>query len=197
LDAGGHEIAKTHPQVEIVQALQKAALCIIGEVGQMVAVDFLHGAAGHLHDLVPYIPFIGGAISLFQGGEDGGVVFFTHLPQIRLPRTPHRAGVRNVKDVFQAGFPTPVFSYDRNTLGTGFHPAAHCAIPQLHAGTGGGIGPLGINQELFIKGIFVNAGGRRQILHPAVGVPRDDLGSLVSQLGYFLQFACHRVSPCP
>ncbi len=129
MDAGGHKAAKTLPQIEIVQPLQKAALCIIGEVGQMVAVDFLHGAAGHLHDLVPHVPFIDGAIPLFQSGEDSGVVFLAHPPQVRLPRPSHRAGVRNVKDIFQAGLSPSVFSDDRDALGTRLQPAAHGAVP--------------------------------------------------------------------
>ncbi len=129
MDAGGQEIAKAHLQIEVVQIFQEAVPRIIGEVGQVVAVDFIHSAAGHLHDLAPHIPIGGGAVSLFQGGEDGGVVFLAHPPQVRLPRPPHRAGVRNVKDVFQAGLSPPVLSDDRYALGTGLHPAAHGAVP--------------------------------------------------------------------
>ncbi len=65
LDAGGQEIAKAYLQIEAVQFFQEAVPRIIGEVGQMVAVDFIHGAAGHLHDLAPHIPSGGGAVPLF------------------------------------------------------------------------------------------------------------------------------------
>ncbi len=163
MDAGGQEIAETHLQIEVVQIFQEAVPRIIGEVGQMVAVDFIHSAAGHLHDLAPHIPIGGGAVPLFQSGEDGGVMLLAHLPQVRLPRPTHRAGVRNVKDVFQAGLPPPVFSYDRYALGTGLHPAAHSAVPQLHAGTGGSVRALDVDQELFIKGVFLKMLSRRNV----------------------------------
>jgi len=157
----------------------------------VVTVDIFHGAAGHLHEPSSHVPLGGGAVPLSQGGEDCGVVLLPYLPQVRLPRTAHRSGVRDVKDIFQAWLSPPVLSYDRYALGTGLYPPAHGAVPQLHAGTGSCIRALGVDQELLVKGVFVEPGGRVQIAHPAIGVPRDGLGGLVCQLGYLLQFACH------
>ena len=192
LDAGGHKAAEAHLQIQFVQFLQKTVLRIIGQIAQTVAVDLIHSSAGQFHDLVPYLPVGGGAIPLFQGSEDGGVVFLPHLPQVWLPRPAHRAGVRIVVDILQTGLAPPVLSDDCDALGTGLDPAAHGAVPQFHAGAGGGVRALGVDQELFIKRVLIEPGGRVQIPHPAVSVPRDGLGGLVGQRGYFLQFIRHR-----
>lgn len=95
----------------------------------MVTVDLIHSMTGQLHDLVPYIPSGGGAIPLFQGGENSGVVFLPHLPQIRLPRPTHGAGVRIVIDILQTRLAPLVLSDDRDARGAGLDPAAHGAIP--------------------------------------------------------------------
>ena len=192
LDAGGQKAAETHLQIQFIQFLQQTVLGVIGKVAQTVTVDLIHSMAGQLHDLVPYISLGGGAVPLFQGGEDGGVVFLPHLPQVRLPCPAHRAGVPIVIDILQTGLAAPVFSDDRDTFGTGLDPAAHGAVPQFHAGAGGGVRALGIDQELFIKRVLIEPGGRVQVPHPAVSVPRDGLGGLVRQLRYFLQFIRHR-----
>jgi len=157
----------------------------------MVTADLFHSAAGRLHDLASYGPIGDGTIAPFQRGADSGVMFLPHLPQVRLTRPAHRAGIRNVKDIFQAGLASPVFSDERDAFGPGLHPAAHSTVPQLHAGARGGIRALGVDQELVIERIFVDFAGRRQILHPAAGVPRDGLGGLAGQFGYPLQFCCH------
>jgi len=155
LDAGGHKAAKAHLQIQFVQFLQQTVPGIIGEVAQTVTVDLIHGAAGQFHDLIPYISLGGGAIPLFQSGEDGGVVFLPHLPQVRLPCPAHRAGVPIVIDILQTRLATPVFSDDCDALGTGLDPAAHGAVPQFHGGAGGGVRALGIDQKLFIKWVLI------------------------------------------
>ena len=52
-----------------------------------------------------------------------------------------------------------------------------------------------ISLSPFTEYIFVEPGGCVQVPHPAVSVPRDGLGSLVCQLGYFVQFIRHRLPP--
>ena len=195
LDARGQKAAETHLQIQIVQFLQKTVLCVIGQITQTVTIDLIHGMDGHIHKLVANVPARIGAIPFSQGGEDGRVVFLPHLPQVRFPRPTHRAGVPIVVDILQIRLTPPVLSDDCDALGTGLHPAPHGIVPQLHAGAGGGVGPLGVDQELFVKGIFVEPGGRVQVPHPAVCVLRDGLGGLVCQLGYFLQFIRHRLPP--
>jgi len=129
LDAGSHKAAKAHLQIQIVQFFQQAVPGVIGEVAQTVAVDFIHSANGHLHDLVANVPASIRAIPFSQSGEDGAVVFLPHLPQIWLTRPPHRAGVRIVENIFQTGLAPPVLADQGDALGTGPHPAAHSPVP--------------------------------------------------------------------
>ena len=51
LNAGGQEVPKAHFQIEVVQFFQQTAPCIIGEVGQMVAVVVFDGTADLFHDV--------------------------------------------------------------------------------------------------------------------------------------------------
>ncbi len=155
LDAGGQKAAEAHLQIQIVQFLQQTVPGVIGEVAQPLTVDLIHSVDGHIHKLVANIPARIGAIPFSQGGEDGRVVFLPHLPQVRLPCPTHSAGVRVVIDILQTGLAPLVFSDDCDALGTGLDPAAHGAIPQFHAGAGGGVRALGVDQELFIKWVLL------------------------------------------
>ena len=154
LDAGGHKPAETHLQIQIVQFFQQAVPGVIGEVPQPLTVHLIHSMDGHIHQLVTNVPARIGAIPFSQGGEDGLVVFLPHLPQVRLTRPPHRAGVRIVENIFQAGPAPPVLADQGDALGAGFHPAAHGPVPQFHAGAGSGVRALGVDQKLLIKRVF-------------------------------------------
>jgi hypothetical protein len=186
LNAGGQKAAEAHLQIQIIQFLQQTVLGVIGKVAQTVTVDLIHSMAGQLHELISYISLGSGAVPLFQGGEDGGVVFLPHLPQVWLPCPVHRAGVPIVIDILQTGLAAPVFSDDCDTFGTGLDPPAHGAVPQFHAGAGGGVRALSIDQELFIKRVLVDSGARVQIPFPAVYAVCDGMGGLVCQIRYIL-----------
>jgi len=79
------------------------------------------------------------------------------LPQI--PQVGHFApldgtGIGHIKNIFQAGTAAALVDQG-NPFGVGFHPPPHRIIPQLHAGAGGGVRALGVDQELVSKGIFL------------------------------------------
>lgn len=154
LDAGGEHITEAHLQIEVVQLLQQTVLHVIGQIGEAVPVDLVHRPRRQLHKLFANVPVLGGAVPPLQRLQYGGVVVLAHLPQVGRFSPLHRAGIRHVKDVFQGGPAPPVLADEGDALGTGLHPAPHGIVPQLHAGAGGGVGPLGVDQELFVKGIF-------------------------------------------
>ena len=155
LDAGGQEVLESHFQIEVVQFLQQTVFRIIGEVTQMVPVDLAYGAFGLLHERPANIRFLGGTILPLQCLRDNGVVVLPHLPQVRLPRSTHRAGIRHVKDILQPGPAAAVFADQGDTLGSGLYPAPHGIIPQLHAGAGDSIRALGVDQELIVERVFI------------------------------------------
>ena len=101
LDAGGQEVPETHFQIEIVQTLQQTALCIVGEVLQMLPVDFIGGAFSLHHERPADILFLRGAVLTLQRPGNSGVVILPKLPQVGRPRPSERAGVRHIKDEFQ------------------------------------------------------------------------------------------------
>ena len=194
LDAGGQQITVADFQVEIVQPFQKAALRIIGQIAQMVPVDLPNSGCGYVHKLLNNAAFLRMPIAPFQRGHDGVMMFLPQLPQIRNTRPTDRARVGHIKDIFQMGSAS-VFLNQGNALRLWFDPSVHGFVPQLHAGAGGSVGPLGMNQELIVKGILIEAGGRVQILLPGMAVPRHVLSSLTGQLRNVLIFARHDKPP--
>ncbi len=191
LDTGSQEVPKAHFQIEVVQFFQQTVLHIISQIVQMLPVNLLHRTAGLLHELIAKVRFFRGTVLLLQRLRNSGVVFRPHFPQVGGPRPLDRAGICHIKDVFQLRPAASIFPNEGDTFGAGLHPASHGIIPQLHAGAGGSVRALGVDQELFVKGIFIEPGGGGQIPFPAVYVPRDSMGGLVCQLRYKLQFTCH------
>ena len=155
LDAGGQEVLKTHFQIEVVQFLQQTIFCVIGEVMQMVPVDLADGAAGLLHERPANVRFLCGAVLPLQSLRDGGMMVLLQLPQVGRSRPLDRAGVGHIKDIFQPGPATAVLLNQGDALGTGLYPPPHGFIPQLHAGAGGSVRALGIDQELVVKRVFI------------------------------------------
>jgi hypothetical protein len=155
LDAGGQEVFIAHLQIEIVQFLQKAVPCVIAQVLQVVPVGSAYGAADLLHKHPTNIMFLCGAVLPFQCRRNRAGFLCRHFPQMQLTRPTDRAGVGYVKDILQLGLAPLVLPNEGDALGAGFHPPPHGFIPQLHAGAGGGIRALGVDQKLFIKTVFI------------------------------------------
>lgn len=81
-------------------------------------------------------------------------MFLPQLPQVWLPRSAHRAGVRVVEQVLQMG-PSTVLADDGNAGRPRLDPAVHGVIPQLHVRTGHRIRALCVNQKLIVIVIFI------------------------------------------
>ena len=155
LNTGGQEVPKAHFQIEIVQFFQQTALGIIGEIGQMIPVVIFDGTADLLHEHPANVRFFRGAVLLFQSLRNSGVVILPQFPQVRRSRPLDRAGIRHIKNIFQLWLAPLVLPNEGDALGTGLDPAAHGVIPQLHAGAGGSVRALGVEQQLVAKVIFV------------------------------------------
>ena len=183
LDAGGQEISETHFQIEIIQILQQTALRVVGEVLQMLPVDFIGGAFSLLHEHPANVPFLRGAVLTLQRPGNGGVVILPKLPQVGCPRPSERAGVCHVKDEFQMWL-TTVLVDQSNARGPRFYPAPHGIVPQLHGGASSSVRALGVDQDLVIETIFVDTGGNGQVPFPFVNISRDVMGGPVRQFGY-------------
>jgi len=155
LDTGGEKVPVAHLQIQVIQSRQQTVRGVVDQLGQMLPIGVVHGAPRRLHEPVPQVSGPYGPVPLRQGLRYGVAMFLSQLPQVGLPRPPHRAGVRHIKDVLQAGTAPPVLPNQGDALCAGSDPAAHGAVPQLHAGAGGGVRALGVDQQLVFKGVFV------------------------------------------
>lgn len=186
LDAGGEDASETHLQIQSVQFLQQTVPRVIPQVGQIVPVDLIHRLLCVIHELCADLNAVRVAVPPLQRRRHILVVFLPKLPQVGHFCAPDRPGVRHVKDVFQPCLAALILANERDALGAGLDPPAHPLIPQFKAGAGCGVGALGINQELVVKGIFVETRTRVQIVHPTARVACDPVRGHVGQLGYSL-----------
>lgn len=159
LDAGFQGIPVAHLQIEVVQLLQKAAASVVGQLPQVVAVDLFHRQRPYLHQPLPEVRSLGGAVPAFQRREDVFLMLLPQLPQPGHPRTPHRAGVRHVKDIFQMGPPAVPLPDEGDPLAARLDPAAHGVVPQPHLRAGRCVRALGKDEKLFIKGVLIEPCG--------------------------------------
>ena len=146
LDAGRQKVPKMYFQIQVVQFFQKTVRYVVSQIMQTVPVNLVDGAAGLLHELIAKVRFLGGAILPLQSLRNSGMVFRPHFPQIGRSRPLDRAGILHIKDVIQMGPAAGVLPNERDALRTGLHPAPHGFIPQFHAGAGGSVRALGIDQ---------------------------------------------------
>lgn len=68
-------------------------------------------------------------------------------------------GVRHVEVVFE-GVPAPLGVEYGDAFAVLVHPPLKEPVPDLYGGDGGGIGSLGVNEELLVKAALVVAAGR-------------------------------------
>ena len=146
LDAGRQKVPKLYFQIQVVQFFQKTVRYVVSQIMQTVPVNLVDGAAGLLHELIAKVRFLGGAILPLQSLRNSGMVFRPHFPQVGRFCPLDRAGVLHIKDVIQMGPAAGVLPNERDALRTGLHPAPHGFIPQFHAGAGGSVRALGIDQ---------------------------------------------------
>ena len=146
LDAGGEDVPKADFQIEIVQFLQQTVPCVIAQIFQIVPVGPAHGAFGLLHELPANVRFLAGAVLPLQCLRNRAGLLRRHFPQVGHFCPPDRAGVGYVKDIFQVRPPTSAGPNESDPLGAGLHPPPHSVVPQLHAGAGGGVRALGVDQ---------------------------------------------------
>ncbi|RKJ77925.1 hypothetical protein D7X33_10900 [Butyricicoccus sp. 1XD8-22] len=161
LDAGGQKVFIAHFQIEVIQFLQKAVPYVIAQVLQVVPVNLAHGAFRLLHERPANVTFLRGSILPFQRLRNSAGFFCRHFPQVGYFRPTNGPGVRYVIDIPQFGLAPRVFCNQGNPRGPGLDPAAHGIVPQLHLRTGGSVRALRVDQQLLIKTVFIEPGGRR------------------------------------
>ena len=124
----------------------------------MLLIDFLCRTGSKLHQAAAKLGSGCLPVLAFQRRQHRLLVFLPQFPNPRGFRPAHRAGICNIKDIFQMGPPVSILAEQGNPFGTGPDPPAHFIIPQLHFRAGRRVGTLGKNEELFVKGVFIEPG---------------------------------------
>ena len=116
------------------------------------------------------------------------------LPHLRVARIAAYPGVAHIKNVVQTRYTTGLVQQG-DTLGAAPDVAVHAVAPNIEAGTGGGVRPLGVNHELVCKIILVQPGCSGQIVRPVFPIPGQFLCRLLGKVQVFLCFIWHCVPP--
>ena len=174
---GGFEL---HPDVFFIVLLQKGTVNDIENVLPVVRPVFFRQTGGHIGQLLGQF-FAAHTVVSLQHRHDRRGVFLVHRPQPGGAGMFTGAGVGNVEYIAQPG-PIPGIIHQRDTLGPAPHIPAHAVVPQVVLGAGGGVRALGVDHQLLMEWIFVEAGGggekARPLLPAASKLPRHLVGHL-------------------
>ena len=151
-DADGGGISELRSDVELIILLQKAAVNDAEDVLPVIVPIFRRKLGGDLLKLFHEVA-AGHVKPLPQRRRYRVLIFLPVLPQLG-PGFLSAAGVSHIEHIAQKG-PAAAVVDDGNTRGSPPHIPAHPLVPEIIFRTGCGVGPLGVNQELFGVRIFL------------------------------------------
>ena len=170
--ADGSRSAEGFPYVDFIVLLQEGTVNDTEDVLLMILPVGADLTLGDLSQLEVQAGGSGYVIFLFQHGSDGGFIALVDLPQEGIKGSAPGAGVRNIEHIAQRELAS-VIVQQSNALGTAPDIAVHGIVPQIVLSASGGVGPLGMNQQLVAVLVFVQPGRRGQIGSPASVVAGD------------------------
>ena len=166
--------------VVLIVLLQKGTVNDVENVLPVIRPVFFRQTGGHIGQLLGQL-FAAHTVVSLQHRHDRRGVFLVHRPQPWGTGVFTGAGVGNVKHIPQPG-PVPGIIHQGDALGPAPHIPAHAVVPQVVLGAGGGVRALGVDHQLLMERIFVEAGGggeKARPLLPAAGeLPRHLIGHL-------------------
>ena len=116
------------------------------------------------------------------------------LPHLRITGIAAHPGVRHIENVVQSRESTG-FVQQGDALSTPAHIAVHAVIPNVEAGAGGGIRPLGVDHQLVCKTVLVQPGCSGQVVRPVFPIPGQAVRCALGKGEIFFGFAWHSVPP--
>ncbi|WP_235930800.1 hypothetical protein [Eisenbergiella porci] len=179
-DADGGGCLKLHSDVILIIFLQKGTVNDIEKVLLMLRPVFLSQFPGYLGKLSGKV-IAGNIIGTLQHGLHGIQMALLQLPQPGRAGMFTGSGVRNIKDIAQAGS-VPGIIHQRDPLGTAPYIPAHLFIPQVVLCTGGSVRALGVDHQLLMERVLVKAGGSGKKPCPFLPAPRELRCHLVCHL---------------
>lgn len=184
-DADGRGVSESGSDVELIIRFEVGIRNDVEYVPLMLRPVFSGEPRRDLLQLVRQAARGGNIISAFQSGPDRLPMLVPVLPQIDRAGIGSRAGIRHVKDVFQARRHAAGVD-EGDALGIPPHIAAHRVVPELILRAGRRVGSLGEDQELLIVGVFVEPRGGVQKRKPALEAARYLRRRALGHEGVFL-----------
>ncbi|MFQ7640559.1 MAG: hypothetical protein ACLRLO_06085 [Enterocloster sp.] len=190
-DADGGGCLELHSDVILIIFLQKGTVNDVEEVLLMFSPVFLSQFPGCLGELSSKV-ITGNIIGTLQHGLHRIQMALLQLPQPGSAGIFTGSGVRNIKDIAQAG-PVPGIVHQGDPFGAAPYIPAHFFIPQVILCTGGCIRALGVDHHLLMERIFVKAGGGGEKSRPFLPAARELGCHLFCHLYIHFGFGWHGV----
>jgi hypothetical protein len=151
-DGGG--VSELRSDVEVIILFQKAAVNDVKQFPLMVLPILRRQRGSDLLQLLSKTILAGSAKPLLQGGGNCLLMFRAVLPQPGTAGIFPLAGVRYIKHIADTVL-LPAGVHQGDTLGPPHDIPAHLLIPEVVIGAGGGIRPLGVNEQLVTERVFI------------------------------------------
>ena len=192
-DADGGGCLELYSDVILIIFLQKGTVNDVEEVLLMLRPVFLSQFPGYLRELSGKV-IAGNIIGTLQHGLHGIQMALLQLPQPRGTGMFTGSGVGNIEHIAQAGS-VPGIIHQSDPLGTAPYITAHLFIPQVVLCTGGSVGTLGIDQQLFMEWILVKTGSGGQKPRPLLPAAGELGCHMVGHLPVKFCFGWHGYCP--
>ena len=165
--------AVEHLDIELVELLQQTVGAAVLQVAQVIRQIVRHGVvAGGQHRFGQRTLVGQCAEVVLQCLDDAARIGFVHRPDGQRTGALCLMGVRHIEVVFEPPFAAGLIEY-RDTGSTLVNPAAKLPVPAVQLQHGGGVGTLGIDQDLLVEGAFVVVTGRAEKSRPPFAAPGD------------------------
>lgn len=152
--ADGSRLPELHSDVDAIIPLQETTVNDTGQLTSMFRPVVPRQHRGDLLQLVGKAALTGNTKTLLQGIGYGLLMFRAVLPQPGTAGIFPLAGVRYIKHIADTVL-LPAGVHQGDTLGPPHDIPAHLLIPEVVIGAGGGIRPLGVNEQLVTERVFI------------------------------------------
>ena len=158
-DADGGGVAERRPDVELIIFLQKTPVNDVADVPLMLVPVFPGKLGSDGFKLFSQSVSAGNAEAIFQRRRHNVAVFLLIAPEVGRRGVLAAARVGHVEHIAQ-NRPAAAVVDEGDAGGSASHIPAHSLIPEIIFRAGGGVGPLGVDQELFAERIFIDPARR-------------------------------------
>ena len=124
-------------------------------VGKEIFCDF---DGGNLLQLLCDAAIIGNGKLFLQSGGNCLLMLRVVFPEIGASGAFGAAGICHIEYILEFGIVSRIVN-EGDALCSPANVTPHSLVPQFVVRAGSGVGPLGIDHELFMVGVFVNPGG--------------------------------------